>query len=213
MRGPLAALLCITAMPVAAQDLTADEGAVLSRILSAIPIEISGAHLGQERAVLLDSASDQGMADLVIIAGVPDDRAGQVIAVARGIAFSGGMAGQSPWLEAAENGSLLLRSEQIGIGRNPWEMTLTLAERGGDILVAGLTFATWERLTAGSVTCDWNLLAGNWDMSFDRAAQPDDGITGASGREQGREPRRVTIAEWAKAGDQIPDFCRHDFGD
>ncbi|MFN3527424.1 MAG: hypothetical protein ACK4YU_15185, partial [Paracoccus sp. (in: a-proteobacteria)] len=132
MRAALALLL----MAGAAQaDLMADEASVLPRILSAVPVEISDSHIGQERAVLLYDAQ-AGAADLVILVGAPDDRAGEVLMLARGLVWAGTMAGQVPYLQVTANGSLQVMSMQTAIGRSPWEEVMTLAERDGQILVA-----------------------------------------------------------------------------
>lgn len=193
---------------VSGQQLDEAEAAVLPRVLSALPVEISADHIGEERAVLLESAGpDAGFADLVILAGAPDDRAGQTIAVARDLVWAGAMAGQVPWLEVAGNGSLLVHSEQIAIGRSPWEETLTLAEREGQIRVAGYTLNQWDRFTAGTARCDWNLLTGKWLSESE--VEPEDGPPRRQRRE-GRLPRIVSVSDWKSETDSFPDFCRAD---
>lgn len=207
----LAALAALLASPAAA-DLTAAEAEVLPRIVSAVQIDLLPDRDGAEQAVLLTSTDpDAFAADLVILTGPMDSAPGTPVVLARGAAYLGGLYGQSPWLEVAQNGSLLLRSEQIAIGRDAWEMTLTLAAREGRVLVAGLTHTSWDRATAGSSRCDWNLLTGNWVLDWARDAAPDQGITADNGQRQGREPHRIGIEHWAASGAALPDFCQHDF--
>lgn len=205
-----AALLVAAATPAFTQEATD----AFARVLSAVQVELSAAHVGTERAVLVQSAEpDADAADLHAFASPPDERAGSLIATITAMAYAGQMGGQTPWLEVADNGSLLIQSEQIGIGRHPWSLTLTVTEPDGQILLAGLTHVTWDRATVGSVSCDWNLLSGRWHTEWDRADQPEEGITGQQGDETGRDTRRLTLAGWAEAGQQLPGFCFHDFGD
>lgn len=211
MRGLIArslALLAMSAGGAASQQLDNGEAAVLPRILSALRVEISADHIGEERAILLTSSDpDAVAADLVILAGGPDGRTGEVITVARNIVWAGAMAGQVPWLEIADSGSLLVHAEQISIGRNPWEETLTLAEREGQIRVAGYTLNQWDRITAGSAQCDWNLLTGKWLLESE--VEPEDGPPRTLRRE-GRSPRTVSVSDWKAETDSFPEICRVD---
>lgn len=64
-------------------------------------------------------------------------------------------------LERAPNGSILLKSSHVGIGRSPHEQTLTIAYRNGTYQVVGITRASWDRLDPDAATrCDINLLTG-----------------------------------------------------
>lgn len=89
------------------------------------------------------------------------DEGMQLAAHARGIAWRGGMAGQEPELEIAENGSLRLISQNESIGRDRWRQTLIIAYRDGRFVVAGFTHSSRDTLDpdAGS-ECDVNLLTG-----------------------------------------------------
>lgn len=206
----IAGITILAATSAIAQDLTADEITVLPRILSAIAVEISAEHNGQERAILLRNADpDAASADLVIIAGAPDERERQPVLIVRDLVFAGIMAGQVPWLEVSPQGSLLVKSEQTGIGRSPWEEALTLAERGGQVVVAGYTLNQWDRITAGSAQCDWNLLSGRWVTDYD--IPPGEGAE-RKGGDSGTESLRITPAEWAARRDSLAPFCRVDLG-
>jgi hypothetical protein len=56
------------------------------------------------------------------------------------VIFSGGMGGQTPTFEPASPSSFKLHQEQIGIGRTPWESTLSIAWRGGQFVLAGYSY-------------------------------------------------------------------------
>ncbi|SET68462.1 hypothetical protein [Paracoccus homiensis] len=196
--------LSLTAGQAAADGLTPQEAAVLPRVLQAVTVEISADHIGEERAILVaGDPADAGGADLVILASSPDEAAGQPIAIGRNLVWMGSMAGQIPTLTVSATGSLQLRAEQIGVGRSPWEEVLTFAERDGQIRVAGYTLRQWDRLTAASASCDWNLLTGRWvrDIEYpDRAASHDSGI----------QPALRLLADWDSGQDGWPDFCAVD---
>jgi hypothetical protein len=84
-------------------------------------------------------------------------RPGKSTIVARDIAWSLEPAN----LTRAPNGSVLLNSSHIGVGRSPHEQTLTIAYRAGTYQVVGLTRGTWDRIEPDSSTsCDLNLLTG-----------------------------------------------------
>ncbi len=64
-------------------------------------------------------------------------------------------------LSRAPNGSILLNTSHIGVGRSPHEQTLTIAYRGGAYQVVGLTRSHWDRIDQDlSTKCDINLLTG-----------------------------------------------------
>ncbi len=199
--------MALAAAPAAAQ-LTAEETAVLPRVLSTVSVEISDRHIGQEMAVLLrNSDADAASADLVIMAGAPDDRAGQPIIVVRNMVYAGMMGGQLPSLEVSDQGSLLIHSEQSGIGRSPWSETLTAVERDGDIRAAGYTLRRWDRITAGTALCDWNLLTGDWTLDVEI---PQDIGPAKVRHESGRVELKISMADWAP--EVVPEFCFADLG-
>jgi hypothetical protein len=84
-------------------------------------------------------------------------RPGKSTIVARDIAWSLEPAS----LTRAPNGSVLLYTSHVGVGRSPHEQTLTIAFRGGTYQVVGLTRANWDRIEPdNSTNCDLNLLTG-----------------------------------------------------
>ncbi|MDO5621408.1 MAG: hypothetical protein Q4G24_08065 [Paracoccus sp. (in: a-proteobacteria)] len=178
----------------------------ISQVLSAVQVELDDTYIGQERAVLVQ-ADDAG-ADLYIFAGVPDDRAGELILHVPDLVFSGQMAGQTPWLEQAENGSLLLHAEQIGIGRTFWERTLTIAQRDGAIVVAGSTYSSLDRLSASTIDCGWNLLTGKWVLDWSDQ-NPDTGES-RDGSDSGVDKQHITLAEMGgQNNDSLFKHCQH----
>lgn len=193
----------LLAGPAAADDLMPDEAAMMARFLSSVAVEISDSHIGQELAVLLRNADpDAETADLVILAGAPDDRQGQPIMTVRNLVYAGRMGGQVPWLEVSDKGSLLVQAEQSGIGRSPWQETLTVAERGGTIRAAGYTLRRWDRLTAGTAVCDWNLLNGDWTLAVEI---PHESATPTVRNDKGRQNLTIGLADWAP--EVVPEFC------
>ncbi|MFN4102425.1 MAG: hypothetical protein ACK4GT_21915, partial [Pararhodobacter sp.] len=85
-------------------------------------------------------------------------------------------------------------------------------ERDGQILVAGYTLTVWDRITAGSGQCDWNLLSGRWQAGT--SIPPADEQDGADiqRNDSGRDAQRLTPAEWAARDGALPEFCQFDLG-
>ena len=162
IRSALAAATLALAPPALAQDLSGAEATLLPRIIDSACFDLIEAYNGCEQVTLLSSETQPDAADLIILTDRRTDPSGAPLLVARSIVFNGPMWGMSPSLAQAENGSLLLTSEQIGIGRHAWTQTLTLAWRSGAFVVAGYTWSSYDRIDAGSVTCDVNLLTGDY---------------------------------------------------
>ncbi|WP_395175211.1 hypothetical protein [Roseibium alexandrii] len=86
-------------------------------------------------------------------------------AYAPGIVVTG-IGGTDASLSTAENGALRVHSENIAIGRNRWQQTLTIVHRDGQYVVAGYTYSFYDTLAVdanGDVLtgeCDVNLLTG-----------------------------------------------------
>lgn len=76
------------------------------------------------------------------------------------IVFSG-IAGQQPSLEALENGSVRLKSQNSAIGRSRWSQTLTLVYRQQAYRIGGFTWQEYDTLQQyPALFCDLNLLSG-----------------------------------------------------
>ncbi len=114
------------------------------------------------RAVLIDD-DDNASVDLVIYSGnsVNPDQGLKLTAFAHDIASSGNMMGNTAELRQTQKGALQIYSENMAIGRDKWERTMTLAYRGGHFVVAGLTMSAFDDLKPNSgVSCDLNFLSG-----------------------------------------------------
>lgn len=135
------------------------------RVLSAVTLNMQGDG-GLDRAVLADNR-DTG-ADLYIYLGLDsamrDDKpapAPKPALVKKDAAWSGAMWGTRPSLAENGKGSLLIKSENTGIGRGRWSQTVTVIYRDKNFIVAGITreeFDTLDPKAGGS--CDLNLLTG-----------------------------------------------------
>lgn len=184
----------------------------LSRVLAMAEVDLDPEVIGYERALLVRAADAQdGEVDFYLYAGVPDDREGELLLHIPGLAWAGAMAGQTPELERAENGSLILREMQIGIGRNPWESTLTIANRGGKIIVAGYSLSVWDRVNASSSACDWNLLTGRWSRIWEHPSASGDQALG--GEDAGRDVQHIPLQDWPARPARLTEKCDPQFPD
>lgn len=145
-------------------DLSETEAQILPRVIDSLCLDMIDERLGCEQAMLLASETQPDRADLVILTDWRDDPPSVPLLVARNVAFNGSMWGMAPRLEAAENGSLRLQSEQSGIGRFPWVQTFTIAYRDERFVLAGFSYSTYDRAAGGGMTCDINLLTGDYTV-------------------------------------------------
>ncbi|KAF2992423.1 hypothetical protein OGR47_11245 [Methylocystis sp. MJC1] len=116
-----------------------------------------------DRAVLVENG-DSG-ADLYLYLNLEPARdiskPMKAAAVKKSVAWSGGMWGTRPSLETSAKGSLLIKSENTGVGRDRWTQTLTVVYRNKDFVVAGLTRESYDTLDPKAVhSCDLNFLSG-----------------------------------------------------
>ena len=193
MRFGGAAALLLLALPATAQDLSPSEADILPRVLDIAQTALVPGGIG-ETALLLEGVEGDA-ADLILL-----DMADRTpLLVARGVARTGGLAGQRPRLDPLPNGSLALHSEQIAIGRTPWEQSLTLAWRDGTLRVAGVTYMSYDRLTGASATCDVNLLNGAWETVATPEGGTEDPRSGQS------TPGAPALADWDEAS--LPQPC------
>jgi len=150
-----------------------------------------------DRAVLVENG-DAG-ADLYIFLAPPGplDDAGKRAPPAKPVllktnaAWNGQLWGTRPTLEVSGKGSLLIKSENTGIGRSHWEQTLTVVYRNKEFVVAGLTYAAYDTLDPkANGSCDLNFLSGKGK----RNGKPVDLKTAA--------PK---LADWSN--DKLPKEC------
>jgi len=117
---------------------------------------------GFDRAILVDGGNDD--ADLHIYLSVDPASDGQNMNLhlfKPGFAWMGVMWGQQPSLSVNDQGSLMIHTENTGIGRNAWNQKLTVAWRNEQFVVAGYTHDSYDRIDPDAVVnCDLNLLTG-----------------------------------------------------
>ena len=170
MHRTFLALSFALASPLAAQDLTAPEADLLPRVIDSLCIDLVEAHNGCEQITLIANSQEPDTADLIILTDRRTDPGGEPLAVIRQIAFNGAMWGMSPSLEAGEDGTLLLNSEQTGMGRHPWLQTLEITYLDADtgFAVTGYHYTTYDRMSAAGFTCDFDMAGGHIHMeSYD----------------------------------------------
>lgn len=132
-----------------------------SRVISSVTLSFEGGDL--DRAVLVENG-DAG-ADLYIYRALEPGRdlakPVKPALIKKNAAWSGGMWGQHPSLETSAKGSLLIKSENTGIGRDRWSQTVTVVYRNKEFIVAGLTRDAYDTLDPNaSHNCDLNFLTG-----------------------------------------------------
>lgn len=154
--------LGLLAAPAAAQELSSGETALLPRLIDSQCMDLVEDYNGCEQVILLASETEPDRADLIVLTDWRTDPASAPLLVARSIAFNGSMWGMAPALEQAENGSLRLTSQQTGIGRFPWQQTLTIAHRDGAFILAGFSYGSYDRMAGHRGSCDVNLLTGDY---------------------------------------------------
>lgn len=206
----IACLFALLAAPAFAQTAptTQAEAAVLPRIIDTLCLNLVDAINGCETAVLLMSDTVPDTADLLIFSDRRAQDPQEILIVVRGIAFNGPWFGMSPSLERADNGSLRLIEEQVGMGRSPWTNVLTIAHRDGAFVVAGRNYSTYDRIEGGFFSCDINLLTGDWTSTAERP-DPDESVLASvydvtqSGQIEGV---RLELAQWDLAT-ALPSPC------
>jgi hypothetical protein len=161
MRLLLAALPFFASPPLAAQDLTQAEAGFLPRIIDSLCVDLVETSTGCEQVFLLSNPDEPDTADLVILTDRRTDPGGRPLLVLRSAFFNGAMWGMSPSLEAADNGQLYIRSEQIGIGRNPWTQTITLAWDTSRFVMTAFEHSVYDRALGGSYACSVDYRAGS----------------------------------------------------
>lgn len=113
----------------------------------------------RDRAVLIEDREESAADLLIYVSG--DDGAMRLDAMAPDIAWSGLAWGTLPEMTQNAAGSLQVIGKNEAIGRSRWRETTTIAWRGGQFVVAGFTFESYDTLDPGLTRqCDANFLAG-----------------------------------------------------
>lgn len=108
------------------------------------------------------------------------------------LAWAGAMWGTMPSLTATDKGSLLVKSENVAIGRDRWERTLTLSVREGKLIVSGYTWSSYDTLDLENTSsCDINLLTGKGT---------------AKGKPTTVAPAMTPAADWTETN--VPAACK-----
>jgi len=132
-----------------------------SRVIASVTLSFEGGDT--DRAVLVEN--DDSAADLYVYRSLEParDLAAPVkpAFVKKNAAWSGAMWGTRPSLETNAKGSLLIKSENAGVGRDRWSQTLTVVYRNKEFTVAGLTHESYDTLDPNNAhSCDLNFLTG-----------------------------------------------------
>ncbi len=191
--GALILLLAVFAAPALAQPRMAEADARRSPndVVSAVTLDMN--EDGRfDRAVLVED-EDTVTLFVYLSSRESDDRRERRLAIVKpAIAWNGGMWGQQPTLEVNARGSLVVRSANESIGRDQWSQALTIVYKGGQFLVAGLTFNRRDSLDPEAAsTCDLNYLAGQGNRN------------GKPIRLSGRTP---LLADWSD--EERPKECK-----
>lgn len=199
---PFAGLLGLAALPALSQTPapTEAERSVLTRIVDVVCVDMVAEEPGCELAVLMQSETLDGMADLHIRSA-----RGDILVVGRDFVFSGAFDGQRPSLGIHEDGRLLVHSEQFAVGRTPWTQTLTIQEYDGALRVTGYSHSLLDRPAGGDYGCDVNLLTGAWRASATRI-DTESGATTQTWDDTGLGPINPTEILWW-GGAEPPAHC------
>lgn len=205
MGGVLATAL---SAPLSAQTLSAPEATILPRLIDSLCIDIHPA-TGCEQVILLTGPEDTETADLIILGDRRDPDHGAVpLFVLREAVFDGSLWGMAPSLEDGQARSLLLHSEQSGIGPHPWFQTLRIDWRDGAFHVTGYSYSTYDRLTASSFTCDVDYAAGSYRADY-VLNDPETEAEQAVADSGATDPEPVALSLW-HAFAPMPEICsRH----
>ncbi len=132
-----------------------------ANVLSAVTLDFAGDGR-QDRAVLVQNAD--ASADLYIYLAKDEAGSESVLTLAelkKSLVFSGAMWGQLPSLDVNGKGSLLIKSENEGVGRDRWSQVLTVVYRNKEFLIGGVAYSARDTLDPKSGgACDLNLLSG-----------------------------------------------------
>ncbi len=201
MRLLLAALPFLVTTPLVAQTLTAEETALLPRVIDSLCIDLVPGSSGCEQVFLLENTNETDTADLIILTDRRNTSGSLPLLTLRQAVFNGAMWGMSPSLEETLDGQLYLNSEQIGIGRSPWMQSITLDWEEDGFVMTAFDYSTYDRAVGGSFNCSVDFRTG--------LAQADIADSEANLLEEFEETLTVTpqpVSE-VQAFDIFPEFC------
>jgi hypothetical protein len=158
----LALIPALLATPLSAQTLTLAETDTLPRLIDSLCVDIHPLN-GCEQVILMTRRDDESSADLVILSDrrLADDPSAPLL-VLRNATYNGSMWGMSPSLEEGDGRTVLLHSEQSGIGRHPWFQTLRIGWQEDAFRVLGFGYSSYDRMTSGNYSCSVDFETGDW---------------------------------------------------
>ncbi len=180
------AALCLAGAPARAQQ------PPLERVISSVTLDFNN-DAKKDRALLVEN--DDQDADLMIWLSSDDPKSDRdmmrLALVKKSIVTAGPMWGQEPSLVVNGKGSLLVKSQNMAIGRSKWERALTVAYRNGEFQVVGFTFSVHDGLDpkAGG-SCDINLVTGKGTRN---------------NKPVSLKPGAIRLADWTE--DRTPKEC------
>jgi hypothetical protein len=161
----------------------------IANVLSAVtlPFNNDGA---MDRAVLVNN--EDGADLYLFLADDSTPSTPKLALVKKNFVWSGGMWGSLPSLSTNGKGSLIVKSENMAVGRNKWEQSLTVARRNGVFVVIGVSYTAYDTLDpkAGG-TCDINLATGKGARN---------------GKPVTMTPAMIKVADWSE--DNMPKACQ-----
>lgn len=156
----LAFFVGVLSTPVNGQDLNLFEANVLPRLIQSMCVDIHPSN-GCEQVILL--SSDEDSADIVILSDRRlQDASSAPLLILRNAVFNGALWGMSPSLEEGDVGTVLLRSEQISVGRHAWSQTLRIGWQEDAFRVLGFKDVSFDKVTLSSFTCSIDYHRGEW---------------------------------------------------
>ena len=156
------ATLALSTRPALAQDLPPEQALLLQQVIDATCVDLDEARPGCEHAVLVANTSQPDRADLIVLSDRRSDAPAEPLLIARAIAFSGAAPDMMATVDRDEAGLLRLSSQQTGMGRFPWFQTLEIGYRENRFVLAGFAYRTFDREAGGVMTCDVDLLTGDY---------------------------------------------------
>jgi hypothetical protein len=156
--SPLAAFgaaMLFLAPPAAAVAAPAPKKEVLAEVFA----DLNGDGV-KDRAVLLH-APDGDDVDLAIYLSAAGAAPAKPSLYKTALGWTGAMAGATPELSVNKAGSLVILFQNDSIGRDRWSQQLTIAYRGGALVVAGYDYTSRDTLAPSQGgNCDVNYLSG-----------------------------------------------------
>ena len=145
-------LMALTAMPAAAN-------VTVKVILATVSADLNGDGVKDRVMLLRDTDGDD--VDLAVYLSASGKLPGEPTFYKKAFGWTGDMAGTTPTLSVNRAGSLVILFQNDAIGRDRWSQQLTIAWRGGAMVVAGYDYTSRDTLAPDQGgNCDVNYLSG-----------------------------------------------------